>query len=102
MPIDTLTAALLVVEEKRELLTGPQGPKGDKGEPGPRGPQGPQGAPGPKGEPGVDAPRPTGAVVERDQRGLITVIRQRFDDGSSVVQRVRRDARGLVVEVTSE
>ena len=93
-----IAAALVAREEmppeKGDL--GPEGPQGPAGPEGPRGPAGPQGEPGRDGDP---APTQVRSVVERNQRGFITTIRQEFSDGSTATQSVRRDQSGRVREL---
>ena len=81
---------------------GPAGPQGEPGRDGKDGTQGPQGPAGQQGEPGRDgdpAPTQVRSVVERNQRGFITTIRQEFSDGSTATQSVRRDQSGRVREL---
>jgi hypothetical protein len=102
---DLIGAAQVVVEENVELLrgvpgetiTGPEGPQGPRG---PQGPKGEPGIPGPQGPPG-EAIRAVRSIVTRDATGRIESIRQLFDDGSTAIQSVRRDALGRIAEIAS-
>jgi hypothetical protein len=78
---------------------GPQGEPGKDGAPGARGPQGPAGVAGPPGQDGAPAPLMVRSTFERDRQGYISVVRQTFDDGSTVTKRVKRDAQGRMTEI---
>lgn len=96
MPIDTLTAALIAVEEHRAELTGPQGPAGPVGPVGPQGPRGAAGPPGVDGSDGEPAPRPVRREMGRDQYGRLGQVIEVMDDGARSKWSVQRDAQGRV------
>jgi hypothetical protein len=106
-------AALNAAQQTRALpssavvIEGPPGPPGPRGEQGPPGPTGPSGRDGTNGRDGkagsagADAPLKLRSEVRRDGKGRIAEIMDIYEDGSRRLHEVRRDKRGLVLDIVA-